>query len=297
MLIIQHLTKTFITTRNFSMTVKRLFISICLFLVLAAIGGYFYISRLINDRFEQYLPYELAAQGSFDEVASYLASHPEFDINSYSPDGRTMLSYAMENIDYRIVKLLIMFKADVNLPDKKEPGVSPLMMAIRYQRMHAFAYLMNAKANPNYTTPDNILCPFFIAAYAECGNTMIMDALNLYRTNIYYRNAEGETALLFALAGEPCELTLQWLVDHGANVNDIANNGESALMYAIRYSKKLEPVKFLVGAGADVNYTKENGKSVLDIAYENDAPLSIIKILKKAGAKTNFYKDKCEKIK
>lgn len=271
---------------------KKLLFLICLFIVLAIIGAYVYI----NNKFKQYLPYQLASEGSFDEVVSYLVQHPEFDINTYSPDGKTMLSYALDNIDYRIVKLLISFKADVNLADKQEPWVSPLMRAIRYQRMHAFTYLMNAKANYNYTTPDNILTPFFIAAYAECGNTVIMDVLYEYGIDVNYRNAEGETALLFALAGEPCEVTLRWFVDHGANVNDVANNGESALMYAIRYSKSFMPLRFLIDSGADVNYTKKNGKTVLDIAYESDSHPEIIEILKNAGAKANYYRDASEKV-
>ena len=79
------------------------------------------------------------------------------------------------------------------------------------------------------------------------------------------RSPKGRTPLMIACAYW-CGLDMvKLLVDHGANVNAVANDGTTALMLAAS-NEKQDVIVYLLAHGAKASLKDANGKTALDFA-------------------------------
>lgn len=77
-----------------------------------------------------------------DKIKSYITAHKGLDVNRYLITGITLLHYAINKVDYPLVKLLIERNVDVNrFPLPK--GDSAIMIERRYHRATPIQYALN----------------------------------------------------------------------------------------------------------------------------------------------------------
>lgn len=77
----------------------------------------------------------------------------------------------------------------------------------------------------------------------------------------------------------------EFLIQHGATINQIGVNGHTALEDAVR-QRQLDTVKVLLAHGANPNHTVGDGARILDIVSHSSKPVdrAIAKELRKYGA-------------
>ncbi|MGM0667135.1 MAG: ankyrin repeat domain-containing protein [Bacteroidota bacterium] len=80
--------------------------------------------------------------------------------------------------------------------------------------------------------------------------------------------AAGYTNLNIAIIWEKPELS-KFLIDHGADVNNVAADGNTPLMVACREGH-IDQVKLLLDAGARTGVENKEGKTALQLAKENE---------------------------
>lgn len=81
------------------------------------------------------------------------------------------------------------------------------------------------------------------------------------------------------------DLLVKFLIESGANVNQVVENRYHPLMLAVAHNKTYA-AKMLLAAGANVNYKAENGKTVWELA-QSDMHL-------KAHVKPEMFQILCE---
>lgn len=89
-------------------------------------------------------------------------------------------------------------------------------------------------------------------------------------SQINFKNDGGYTPLFYAIQYGTLE-TVKYLVEHGANVNEIneKNNNLTPLFYAALFGD-LEKVKFLVSKGADIHAKNAQGQDFLPLVEHEE---------------------------
>lgn len=182
--------------------------------------------------------------------------------NAKNEKGETALTYAIQNKDPKVIKVLLE-KADVNMKD--DLGNSPLHLAIKNDKEEIFDLLLEKGANVN--------------AGGKSGNT------------------ENQTALYVAVLKGREDL-VQKLLEKGADPNIADNQGGLPLSEAVaRQDANPQIVKLLLEKGAKVNAQEPNKGTALIFAASNKAISSrtrqeIVKILLDHGADKSIKDDK-----
>jgi len=100
----------------------------------------------------------------------------------------------------------------------------------------------------------------------------------------------ASTTPLIKASKEGDSLTVQKLIDAGANINEPVGRGYNALFYAIEYGQ-FEVVKILISKGAKLESKDSSGNTPLVFAayygYNSPNAANIIKLLIKSGADIN----------
>jgi len=128
------------------------------------------------------------------------------NLNSLDTWGTTALIHAISadiNQEPELVRALIKYGADVNLPDRT--GTSPLIAAVLFEQHELVRLLLAAGANPNGRRAADNRCVLHFAMRSEGGveMTRILLAAGADPTA---RDAEGNTALDNARTMENAEL-------------------------------------------------------------------------------------------
>ncbi|EAY17786.1 hypothetical protein TVAG_016160 [Trichomonas vaginalis G3] len=92
----------------------------------------------------------------------------------------------------------------------------------------------------------------------------LLEYLLSHGASINEKDKYGGTALHFA-GQNNCKETAEVLISHGANINEKTNNGETALHFAAKYNSK-ETAEVLISHGANINEKTNNGETALHIA-------------------------------
>lgn len=98
---------------------------------------------------------------------------------------------------------------------------------------------------------------------------------------------QNNSSLLDVAAAYKAILSIKFLIDHGASLQDISK----AMIYAAKYNS-LECMKILIDYGANINIKDENDQTPLHLAINHNSKECIIFLLQSGGISSLKLKDK-----
>lgn len=192
--------------------------------------------------------------------------------NAINEKGETLLTFAIENSESKIIKSLIE-KADINQPDKN--GNAPLHLALYKNKEDIFDALLAKNADVNVGGLDG-KTKNQTALYLA----VIKSREDLVR-KLLERGADPNIAdsTGYVALGEACTgvgvnpAIVKLLLDKGANPNYQEPSGATALMYIAGNEKisaetRTEILKMLLAKGADKKLKDKKGRTALDAAKQ-----------------------------
>ncbi len=217
-----------------------------------------------------------------------------FDVNAVrSEDGYTLLHYAAELGDAKLVKFLIGKGSEIN--PSMQRGNTPLSTAITYGKKDAVRALLEAGVDPNYLLGQDDYkrshFHFYINKERKIDKS-IFDLFIAKGANLETRDSFDETPLITCGSLEYMMLNnAKYLIQAGADIQAANKFGKTALMGAV-YSKNIELIKALLKAGAPVDQKdNEGGTALLTMItmgnFDEQPKIAVMKILLDAGANIN----------
>jgi ankyrin repeat protein len=200
--------------------------------------------------------------GDYAATGKLLADHA--DPNRPLPDGSTLLAWAVENQDRRMVQLLLEKKAKAD--GAGDPYSTPLLIACQYGDPTIVGLLLSARANVNVSRPDGI------APLALCAGSAPADIVRRLITagaEADKADEQGQTPLMWAAAKGRVE-NIRVLLESGAQVNRQTHKGFTPLFFALKSDEPRAPIAILE-AGGDADHVASDGTSVVQLAmYQKD---------------------------
>jgi len=218
---------------------------------------------------------EAIRDGNINKVQSMLEENPKLLNSKYSPEGETLLHWAVRRGNKELVELLITNGAEKDL--KNKGGYTPL------------DYI--GRPIPYRSENHREIAKFLIAKGARCRKGFLQDVLMIgwydvamlvidKGVDVNTKDKDGYTPLHLANNIEFTKL----LIARGADVNANNKNGSTPLHMAVFTRKgRKEIVEILIANGADVNSKDIYGQTPLSLAIENDNN-DIVELLRKHGA-------------
>ncbi|HEY3554537.1 MAG TPA: ankyrin repeat domain-containing protein [Casimicrobiaceae bacterium] len=155
-------------------------------------------------------------------------------------------------------------------------GEPMLCIAARNGSVHSVRALLEAKANPNVANRYGDT-PLMLASIM--GNLEIVRVLVAAKATL---DPPGWTPLIYAATGGHDPI-VDYLIDHGANLDARSPNGTTALMMAI-HEHHARTAQLLIDRGADVTLRNQDGASALSWAKVNNED-ALVRELRRAGAR------------
>lgn len=183
----------------------------------------------------------------------------KIDVNRLLPDNSSLLAWAVETQDPKLVRLLLTKGADTRTPNGNR--FTPLIQACRYGNSEIINALLDHEADPNSAIEDAT------SAFQLCaGSASTEDLARMVRqgANINAENNYGQTALMWS-ANFGKVKNLNYLINIGAAINHQTKEGYSPLFFAIK-SHNLEVVKAAISQGADLFATTQDGTTAAQLA-------------------------------
>ncbi len=217
-----------------------------------------------------------------------------FDVNAVrSSDGYTLLHYAAEIGDAKLVKFLISKGSEIN--PSMQRGNTPLSTAITFGKKDVVRALLEAGVDPNHKLGQDDYkrshFHFYINKERKIDKT-IFDLFIAKGADLETRDSFDETPLITCGGLEYAMLNnAKYLLQAGADVQAANKFGKTALMSAV-YSKNIELIKTLLKAGAPVDQKdNEGGTALLTMIgmgnFDEQPKIAVMKILLDAGANIN----------
>ena len=191
------------------------------------------------------------------------------------------------------VTFLIDQGADVNLQDNN--GHSALHHAVDgcFYDKFSFKWLI---INEAHVTSDDHYCPCHEVTSCQDDNVNVVDCLVQNGADVDLQDKDGETALFFAVRSKIKKWTSSGILSSlqvikGANLNTSRNDKRTPLMEASSKNDEKQ-VNWLIEHGADLNLQDEDGDTALHFACNSDhASLEILSCLIENGANINACTD------
>jgi ankyrin repeat protein len=197
------------------------------------------------------------------------------DINCVDEKGCTALIRASGHSRRAVVSYLLQQNADVEM--RSHNGSTALSSSIIGNCRRVAGLLLENKANPNGVGPSDYSYATIAAAQ---WNDAMLSILYRHGGDIFICNNHGQNLLhIIALAAEyynninSAKSSIQFLLDHGMDINAVDNDGNTALMILCGIHKKNYPVDdrniasiahYLIKLKAAPAITNQLGKSALD---------------------------------
>lgn len=222
-----------------------------------------------------------AAKEGIQALSGYLAERDEEDSNLKREVLEYALQHAVKNEDPQAIMSLLRIGVAPNSEIQlKREAITPLSTAIKFCDIDTVKILLQAGGNVYHPS---VLSQ---AIYSQKTIEMLRFLLDV-GANI---EISGGEPLGIAVDCENIE-AVQFLLLHGANVNDPEIGASTALQLAIR-NQNIELLKILLDAGADVDASCGWGdQTALGAAVKtidgSDLRLEIVRILLAAGADVN----------
>ncbi len=162
----------------------------------------------------------------------------------------------------------------VEVNSVNQQGNSLLMQAVRRDMPEFFSFLLSKKVRVDTRNANNETA---LALAAFLGRFNYVKALVDKGAEI---NSFGWSPLIYA-SFNGHDTIAAYLIEHGAEVNALAENGSSALFFAARFGHE-KVVDLLLAEGAFASIVNENGKTAVDWALASKNT-EIADKLKQAG--------------
>ena len=202
------------------------------------------------------------------------------DVNQASLYGRTPLMFAAQKGDDRVVQALIDHKVNLNAGCNQGPAV---LWAAGNNHFSTVKLLVEAGADLNMFSKAVAKGTYDVLGDAAAnGNLPMVDYLLDHGANVNGTASQGMTPLISAVSWLKSD-AVQDLIDHGANVNLTDDKGNTALMVTA-YKDDAASAKILLDHKADPDATESRGYTALQIAG-NQGDMDVVDLLKNAGAK------------
>ena len=198
------------------------------------------------------------------------------EINCKLCDGTTPLLSACQHGHYRVVKLLLKYKADVN--ESRNSGASPLYLASQEGHSKVVKLLLKSAAEVD-TVRKAGATPLYIAS--QNGHLPVVNLLIKWAANVDKKRNSGTTPLHVACHEGNIDVVKR-LLQSNADVNNPRDSGQTCLFIAC-YHGNLPLVKLLLQYKPNVN----TQPSPLVVACQR-GEYQIVKLLLKAGADPNM---------
>jgi len=183
----------------------------------------------------------------------------QIDVNRPLPDNASLLAWAVETQDPKLVTLLLENGADANPTAGNR--FTPIIQACRYGNSEIINALLAAGANPGDAVEDGTTALHLCAGSAT---SEVLDRMAGLGADIHASNQRGQTALMFAAAqGNTPNLT--YLVNAGANINAHTLEGYNPLFFAIK-SQDVTTAQMAISLGADVFAAANDGTTATQLA-------------------------------
>lgn len=232
-------------------------------------------------------PLMIAAKAGNTEIVNLLIEKgAKTDVKDVK--GRTALMYACDGINLKCVCLLLDKGLQVNTKDNE--GKNAFLHAIytwattdyditaqdkrEQEIVDVLKKLAEGGSDVNNIDIDGNsplrLAIAFSGEYHGRSPYKIMEVFENTNLNLEQVDEQGRTPI-FAAIGHYNQVILDWIIEHGANVNVLDNEKISPLLFAISgqtisraYARG---VSSLLQAGADVNVRNKNGVSIADMIF------------------------------
>jgi len=258
-------------------------------------------------------PLHLACKRGETRIVKLLLSHgADPDIATVGPNTWYPIHPACYGLHYDVVKLLLEYHADVNVRDST--GKTALHCALSVSNGDGdksgdlIQLLLDAGADVNAAyklgeTPFNIACFKGMESVAKkmlkYGAKVDMSVVQLLLTNGANQNLHEDGSdsrcssfpLHMAAAGDNGKL-VEFLLEHGADIDVADINGNTALHHAIEYYSNnsrnaMSVVDILLENKANVNIVNNSGDTPLYRAVSNGLLDVVSKMLEKCGGNPN----------
>ncbi|EAY21691.1 hypothetical protein TVAG_237170 [Trichomonas vaginalis G3] len=182
------------------------------------------------------------------------------------------------------VELLLKFGCNVNF--RKETGEFPLMFAIQLDKPEIVKLLLKWGADAKLVGPNQAS---LMHICAETGNIGLMNLLLKKGVVCDTVDIQGKFPTFYALSAQPLEKAtkaIDFLVNHGIDINSTDNQGRTVLSEAISNPSLCKPefISFLIDKGADptMRAPGTTGKTILseatdDLNFKSSEVLQILK--------------------
>lgn len=193
----------------------------------------------------------------------------KFDVNHLLPDKSSLLAWAVETQEPKLVSIILEKGADVK--NENSNRFTPIILACKYGNVEIINALLDKGADPNSAIED--MTSAFQLCAGSTSTEVLMRMVSLGAL-VAAENSYGQTALMWS-ANYGKVANLNYLIDAGANINRQTREGYSALFFAIK-SHNLEIVKAVINQGADLFAKAEDGTTAaqLGVYTKNTAFLS-----------------------
>ncbi len=198
---------------------------------------------------------------AFYLAATQLLSLKEYlknnDVSTRNRNNQSLLMIAsMDASDPEIIKVLVSAGADIE--ERDEDDLTPIMLLARDNYFPRMIYaLIEAKADIHAKNKHGMTAFMLASEYSK--NKEILKVLLDLGIDINKGDKSKNTPLTYALCNN--FITVQFLIDNGANVNAQNLYGETPLSKAIRHKINEKIIQLLINKGA--KESKNRRKSIL----------------------------------
>ncbi len=223
--------------------------------------------KFINDSLKDKTPLIIAVGNSYLETVKKLIENGA-NVNKYDDEGWSALTYAANNGDIEIAKILL--ENNVRIKDELLYAIkSPIIES----RIDMMKLLIENRANINYTD-ENGLNPLNIAV--QNGDVQLTKFLMTNKANANILMPDGSGLIEYAITQNNMDL-LQVLVENGADIDYAGISSLTPLMVASKLGLD-NVVRILLARKIDINAIDINGNTALHLAAGN-SQLSVIRLL------------------